>query len=57
MFAESQHSGTAEDEYNDLDGSKGDLNSSIDPDQESADEESYVFQCPVCERDCIDLEQ
>lgn len=58
----SQHSETAEDDYsltNDLEGSKGDLNSSIDPDQDcdTADEDGFVFQCPVCERDCIDLEQ
>lgn len=60
FFTASQHSGTIEEDYslsNDLD--KGDLNSSIDQDQdcETADEESFIFQCPVCERDYIDLEQ
>lgn len=59
MISGSQHSGANEEDLgsvNDLP-NKGDLNSSIDPDRDSDDEDRIIFQCIDCEKPYSDLEQ
>ncbi|XP_055306423.1 transcription factor hamlet-like isoform X2 [Sitodiplosis mosellana] len=57
----SQHSGAIEEDFgtaHDLQSNKSDLNISIDADPEASDDEGRIeFQCPECERLCVDLEQ
>lgn len=60
IFTGSQHSGAAEEDFgaaHDLQDNKSDLNISNDAERDSEDEGRIEFQCPDCERLCIDLEQ